>query len=56
MPPIFKDGNEVFVYINTETELPIGAELPEKINLLITYCEPWRERDTATRALNAGYC
>ncbi len=50
-PQFLKDGSEVFVYINTETELPIGAELPEKINMLITYCEPGVRGDTATRAL-----
>src|ERR1700761_6740174 len=30
-PQFLKDGAEVFVFINTETEQPIGAELPEKI-------------------------
>jgi elongation factor P len=50
-PQFLKDGGEVFVFINTETEQPIGAELPEKINLLITYCEPGVRGDTATRAL-----
>ncbi len=50
-PQFLKDGGEVFVYINTETELPIGAELPEKIVVLVTYCEPGLRGDTATRAL-----
>lgn len=45
-----KEGSEVFVLINTETEQPIGAELPEKIVVLITYCEPGVRGDTATRA------
>jgi elongation factor P len=49
-PQFLKDGGEVFVMINTETELPIGAELPEKIVVLITYCEPGLRGDTATRA------
>ena len=49
-PQFLKEGGEVFVFINTETELPIGAELPEKINVLITYCEPGVRGDTATRA------
>jgi elongation factor P len=30
-PQFLMDGSEVFVFINTETDLPIGAELPEKI-------------------------
>ena len=53
-PQFLIDGSEVFVYINTETELPIGAELPEKIDLVITYCEPGLRGDTATRALKAA--
>jgi elongation factor P len=49
-PQFLKEGAEVFVFINTETELPIGAELPEKIVVLVTYCEPGVRGDTATRA------
>ena len=50
-PQFLKEGGEVFVSINTETEQPIGAELPEKIALKITYTEPGLRGDTATRAL-----
>jgi len=50
-PQFLKDGGEVFVFINTETEQPIGAELPEKIVARVTYCEPGLRGDTATRAL-----
>ena len=50
-PQFLKEGSEAFVFINTETDQPIGAELPEKIVLLITYCEPGMRGDTATRAL-----
>jgi len=50
-PQFLKDGGEVFVFINTETEQPIGAELPEKIVVRVTYCEPGLRGDTATRAL-----
>ncbi len=50
-PQFLKDGSEVFVFVNTETELPINAELPEKIVAKITYCEPGLKGDTATRAL-----
>src|SRR3954470_16164283 len=53
-PQFLKDGAEVFVFINTETEQPIGAELPEKIVVKITYCEPGLRGDTATRALKAA--
>ena len=30
-PQFLKDGQEVSVLINTETELPMGVELPDKI-------------------------
>ena len=50
-PQFLKDGSEVSVFINTETDQPIGAELPEKIVVKVTYCEPGLRGDTATRAL-----
>ncbi len=53
-PQFLKDDSDVFVFINTETELAIGAELPEKIEVKITYCEPGLRGDTATRALKAA--
>ncbi|MEY3507359.1 MAG: elongation factor [Bacteroidota bacterium] len=53
-PQFLKDGAEVFVFINTETDQAIGAELPEKIVLRVTYCEPGLRGDTATRALKAA--
>lgn len=49
-PQFLKDNGEIFVLINTETDQPIGAELPEKIVVKITYCEPGLRGDTATRA------
>ncbi|MDE3235002.1 MAG: elongation factor P [Bacteroidota bacterium] len=48
--PFLKEGGEVFVLINTENDQPIGAELPEKVIMKITYCEPGLRGDTATRA------
>lgn len=50
-PQFLKEGAEVFIFINTETEQPIGAELPEKIILQVTYSEPGIKGDTATNAL-----
>ncbi len=50
-PQFLKDGADIFIFINTETEQPIGAELPEKIVLEITYSEPGIKGDTATNAL-----
>ena len=53
-PQYLIEGAEVFVFMNTETELPIGAELPEKLDVLITYCENGVKGDTATRALKSA--
>lgn len=50
-PDFYKDGQDCFVLINTETELPLGVELPPSIVLRVTYTEPGLKGDTATRAL-----
>lgn len=50
-PQFLKEGQEVSVLINTETELPMSAELPDKIVLKVTYSEPGMKGDTATRTL-----
>ncbi|MRG46188.1 elongation factor P [Chitinophaga sp. SYP-B3965] len=50
-PQFLKDGDEVSIAINTETELPMGVELPDKIVLKVTYSEPGMKGDTATRTL-----
>jgi elongation factor P len=50
-PQFLKDGQEVSVLVNTETELPMSVELPDKIVLLVTYSEPGVKGDTATRTL-----
>ena len=53
-PQFLKDGQEVGVLINTETELPMSVELPDKIVVLVTYSEPGVRGDTATRTLKAA--
>jgi elongation factor P len=53
-PQFLKDGQEVGVLINTETELPMSVELPDKIVMLVTYSEPGVKGDTATRTLKAA--
>jgi elongation factor P len=50
-PRFLKEGQEVSILINTETELPMSVELPDKIVLLVTYSEPGVRGDTATRTL-----
>ena len=46
-----KDGQEVTVSINGDTDLPMNVELPDKIVLLVTYSEPGMRGDTATKTL-----
>lgn len=53
-PQFIKDGQEVSVLINTETDLPMGVELPDKIVLQVTYSEPGVKGDTATRTLKSA--
>jgi elongation factor P len=50
-PQFLVDGQEVSVLINTETELPMSVELPDKIISKVTYSEPGLRGDTATRTL-----
>lgn len=50
-PQFLKDGQEVSVLINTETDAAMGVELPDKIVLKVTYSEPGVKGDTATRTL-----
>ncbi|HEU4575423.1 MAG TPA: elongation factor P [Chitinophagaceae bacterium] len=50
-PQFLKEGQEVGVLINTETEQPMSVELPDKIVVKVTYTEPGLKGDTATRTL-----
>ena len=50
-PDLFKDGQECFVLVNTETEMPMSVELPPNVVLRVTYTEPGLRGDTATRTL-----
>jgi elongation factor P len=50
-PKYLKEGQEVGILINTDNDQVLGAELPDKITLKITYCEPGVRGDTATRTL-----
>jgi elongation factor P len=53
-PELYKDGQECFVIVNTETETPMGVELPPSVNLKVTYSEPGVKGDTATRAMKSA--
>ncbi len=50
-PELYKDGQECFVLVNTETEMPMSVELPPSVNLRVTYSEPGVKGDTATNTL-----
>jgi elongation factor P len=50
-PQFLKDGQEVSVLINGETDQPMGVELPDKIVVQVTYSEPGVKGDNATRTL-----
>ena len=50
-PQYLKEGQEVGILINTENDQVLGAELPDKIVLQVTYTEPGMRGDTATRTL-----
>lgn len=50
-PELYKDGQECFILVNTESELAMSVELPPTVNLRITYSEPGLKGDTATRTL-----
>ena len=50
-PQFLKEGQEVGVLINTETDLPMSVELPDKIVMKVTYTEPGLRGDTATSTL-----
>jgi len=50
-PDLYKDGQDCFILINTETDLPMSVELPPSVVLRVTYSEPGLKGDTATRTL-----
>jgi elongation factor P len=50
-PQFLKEGQEVAVSINTETDQHMSVELPDKIVVKVTYSEPGLKGDTATRTL-----
>ncbi|MEM6524926.1 MAG: elongation factor P [Bacteroidota bacterium] len=49
-PGLMKDGQEVEVLVHAEEEEILGCELPQFVELIITYTEPGLRGDTATNA------
>lgn len=49
-PDLLKEGTNVMVQINTETEMPLAVDMPASITLEVTYAEPGVKGNTATNA------
>jgi len=47
---LLKDGQEVDIIYHAETETALSCELPQHVELLVTYTEPGLKGDTATNA------
>jgi elongation factor P len=50
-PQYLKEGQEIMLVINTETDTIMSAEMPTHIITTVTYTEPGMKGDTATRTL-----
>ena len=49
-PDLLKEGTNVMVQINTETELPLSVDMPASVVLEVTYSEPGVKGNTSTNA------
>jgi len=49
-PELLKEGTNVMVQINTETDSPLSVDMPASIVLEVTYTEPGVKGNTATNA------
>ena len=49
-PDLLKEGTNVMVQINTETDLPLSVDMPASVILEVTYAEPGVKGNTATNA------
>ena len=49
-PDLLKEGTNVLLQINTETDLPLSVDMPASIVLEVTYTEPGLKGNTATNA------
>ncbi len=53
-PQLLKDGQDVEVVYHDETETPLNCDLPQFVELTITYTEPGVKGDTATNATKSA--
>ena len=49
-PGLLKEGTNVMIQINAETEAPLSVDMPSSIVLEVTYAEPGVKGNTATNA------
>lgn len=49
-PDLLKEGENVMIQINTETELPLSVDMAASVILEVTYTEPGVKGNTATNA------
>jgi elongation factor P len=49
-PELLKEGENVMVQINTETDLPLAVDMPASVVLEVVYTEPGLKGNTATNA------
>lgn len=49
-PDLLKEGTNVMVQINTETDLPLSVDMPASVILEVTYSEPGVKGNTSTNA------
>ena len=53
-PQLLKEGENVMVSINTETDLPLAVDMPASVVLEVTYAEPGVKGNTATNATKSA--
>ena len=49
-PDLLKEGTNVMVQVNTETDLPLSVDMPASVVLEVTYSEPGVKGNTSTNA------
>ena len=49
-PDLLKEGENVMISINSETDLPLSVDMPGNVILEVTYSEPGIKGNTSTNA------
>jgi elongation factor P len=53
-PDLLKEGTNVMIQINAETDAPLSVDMPASIVLEVTYAEPGVKGNTATNATKSA--